>query len=34
MVEFYILQIQMGKMELSDVPTHWYDAVKEALDNE
>lgn len=28
MVQFYVLQIRMGRMTLEDVPEHWRAAVK------
>lgn len=34
MVKFYVRQIKAGKMTLEDVPARWYEAVKEALENE
>ena len=34
MVKFYVNQIKKGKMTLEDVPPRWYEAVKEALENE
>lgn len=32
MVQFYILQIRMGKMTLEDVPALWADEVKNAIE--
>lgn len=34
MVAFYVKRIKAGKMTLEEVPSRWYDAVKEALENE
>ncbi len=31
MVNFYVKRIKAGKMTLDQVPSKWYDAVKEAL---
>ncbi len=33
MVEFFALQIRMGKITLEDVPEKWFEAVKEKLNN-
>lgn len=32
MVNFYVKRIKAGKMTLEQVPSKWYDAVKEALE--
>lgn len=32
MVQFYILQIKMGRMTLEDVPEHWRAEVKKELE--
>lgn len=32
MVQFYILQIKMGRMTLEDVPEHWRAAVEAAME--
>ena len=34
MVAFYVRRILAEKMELGDVPSRWYEAVREALINE
>lgn len=34
MVKWYVYRINAGKMELSDVPNRWREAVKEALETE
>jgi hypothetical protein len=31
MVKWYLLQIQMNRMTLEEVPKRWHDAVAEAL---
>ena len=33
MVKWYLLQIQMGRMTLDEVPKRWHDTVAEALKN-
>lgn len=32
MVQFYVLQIRMGRMTLEDVPEHWRAAVEAAME--
>lgn len=32
MVQFYILQIKMGRMALEEVPEHWRAAVEAAME--
>lgn len=32
MVNFYVRRIKAGKMTLEDVPARWYEAVKDALE--
>lgn len=32
MVQFYILQIKMGRMTLEEVPKHWREEVKKELE--
>lgn len=34
MVKFYVARIKAGKMTLEDVPARWYEAVREALEEE
>ena len=34
MVNLYVKRIRAGLMTLEDVPPRWYEAVKEALENE
>lgn len=34
MVNFYVRQIQAGKITLEDVPARWYEAVKAALEED
>ena len=34
MVNFYVRRIKAGKMTLDEVPARWYEAVKEALEEE
>ena len=34
MVNFYVKLIRLGRMELSDVPERWREAVEQALNNE
>ena len=34
MVNFYVKRIKAGKMTLEEVPPRWYQAVKEALEND
>ena len=34
MVNFYVRRIKAGKMTLEDVPARWYEAVREALEDE
>lgn len=34
MVDFYVLQIKMNRLELSNVPQLWYQDVKNALEKE
>ena len=34
MVQFYVKRIKAGKMTLEEVPARWYDAVREALEND
>ena len=34
MVNFYVKMIRLNKMELSDVPERWREAVERALNNE
>ena len=34
MVAFYVRRIKAKKMTLEEVPARWYEAVKEALDDD
>ena len=34
MVKLYVKRIKAGLMSLDEVPPRWYEAVKEALENE
>ena len=34
MVNFYVNRIKQGKMKLEDVPERWYEAVRQALEDE
>lgn len=34
MVNFYVKRILAGKMTIDDVPEHWREAVREALENQ
>lgn len=34
MVDFYVRRIKKGKMDLSEVPTRWHDAVLVKLEDE
>ena len=34
MVNFYVKLIRLGRIELSDVPERWREAVEQALNNE
>lgn len=34
MVNFYVKRIRAGKMTLEEVPARWYEAVREALEEE
>ena len=34
MVNFYVRRIKAGKMTLEEVPARWYEAVREALEED
>ena len=34
MVAFYVRRIKQGKLTLDDVPLHWREAVRKALEDE
>lgn len=34
MVKLYVKKIHAGEMTLEEVPTHWREAVRKALENE